>query len=455
MGAQLHGAARTVEECKDLRGTYTRAYFTFIENQLAKIKNTQPLREREFGVEIELVGVDDKYHFRAFDKEQFRPQYDPEILTCNVELVSEPKTHNGIDHLIEYIDELKAGVQGPSIQIGSHPQFNLSVATDYLNPLPRYQQLIRALGKTPTQFCVDTYGNSSYCSSGAQWEGVGTSFQFTVNTPLNEVAHFYNAAKKLAPIALYATASSPFIDGVLTNVQSVRSIIIPKVTSAEHRKWRSLEPLTHKLNGAAPYETRMHRQLKKFDPAVAKYFIESMREGWMLRVVGDEKNAVQPPPTFWPTVKLQGHIINENGIPIEVRTAEQLADTHDTVHYMLGMHSMIIQEAQMQQREITRATSGSADDHNTQLVNRGRNLYWDGKNVHPSEVVQRFLPGMKNLRKLGYSTSEITSVQQWWANRVNDATIMRRAALRKQPDLATGKPLTQETLEHILARHKL
>ena len=333
MGAQLKGAARTLQECNDLKDLYVDKYHDYISQQLQKIQGSQPSRDRTFGVEIELVGVNDNYDFRRFDESQFRPNYAPEILTSNVELVSDPVTHNGIDNLIAYIDQLKGGVQGPALQIGSHPRFNLSTATNFLSEKQRYQQLIKALSETPTQFCVDTYSNSSYCSSGAQWEGVGTSFQFTVNTPLDEVAHFYDAAKKLAPIALYATASSPFIDGILTDVHSVRSIIIPKVLSTNHRKWRSLEPLTKRFQALSDKETYMYNTLKKHDASVAKYFVESMREGWMLRSVNDEHDSVQPPPTFWPTVKLQGHIINEYGIPVEVRTAEQLANTYDTVHY--------------------------------------------------------------------------------------------------------------------------
>ena len=388
-------------------------------------------------------------------KASLDPTMHLKFLPSNVELVSDPVTHNGIDNLIAYIDQLKEGVQGPALQIGSHPRFNLSTATNFLSEKQRYQQLIKALSETPTQFCVDTYSNSSYCSSGAQWEGVGTSFQFTVNTPLDEVAHFYDAAKKLAPIALYATASSPFIDGILTDVHSVRSIIIPKVTSTSHKKWRSLEPLTKRFQALSDKETYMYNTLKKHDASVAKYFVESMREGWMLRSVNDEHDSVQPPPTFWPTVKLQGHIINEHGIPVEVRTAEQLANTYDTVHYMLGMHSMIMQEATSLNQNHSKPSSGRSDDNNTQLVNKGRNMYWDGVNVHPRDVIAQFLPGMTNLRDLGYSQQEVESVRQWWKHRTNDALVMRREALKKQPGVAYGRPLTQDTLEHILARHKL
>ena len=113
-------------------------------------------------------------------------------------------------------------------------------------------------------------------------------------------------------------------------------------------KWRSLDALTDNFQARNGFEQHAYAMLAKHDSAVAKYFVESMREGWVLRELGDEENVVQPPPTFWPTVKLQGHLINDRGVPIEIRTAEQLANTIDTVHYMLGMHSMIMQEALLQ-----------------------------------------------------------------------------------------------------------
>ena len=81
MGAQLKGAARTLQECNDLKDLYVDKYHDYISQQLQKIRGSQPSRDRTFGVEIELVGVNDTYDFRRFDESQFRPNYAPEILT--------------------------------------------------------------------------------------------------------------------------------------------------------------------------------------------------------------------------------------------------------------------------------------------------------------------------------------------------------------------------------------
>jgi len=453
MGAQLEGRPLTLQQCYNLQDTFARKYFEHVSRQLDKVTTKH---DPTFGLEIELVGVNDDYTFRSFDPSQFNANYAPEIMSSNVELVTDPLHHSSIDDLTRYIDTMKAGVQGPALQIGGHPSFNKMYATQLLSPHKRYQQLIEVLSETPTEFCAKLFNGTDYCSSGAQWEGIGTSFQFTVNTPIGDVADFYNAAKKLGPIALYATAASPFIDNMLSNMQSVRSIVIPAVTTAKHKKWRSLEPLNNPFRARSNLEQEMYRSLRnQSSSAIAKYFVESMREGWMLRTEGDEDNIVQPPPTFWPTVKLQGHIINEGGIPIEVRTAEQLANTHDTVHYMLGMHSMIMEEARRQKEGSSRSSSGKLDDANAQLVNRNRNIYWDEKVLHPIEIIKSFIPKMSNLQQLGYSSSDVRSVQEWWANRENDARQMILSALTVQPDLAVGKPLRQETLEQILEPHRL
>ena len=453
MGAQLTGIAQTLRQCQDMHKVYILKYADYIHNQLSKIKTSPEPSGQTFGLEIELVGVNKDYTFRTFSDGQFSEQYAPEIMTTNVELVTEPLKHSSLQSMIEHIDTMKKGVEGPALQIGGHPHFNLGYAKQFLNPRQRYQQLMNVLKEYNTQFCVPQYNGTKYCSSGAEWEGIGTSFQFTVNTPIEDVPFFYNAAKKMAPIAMYASASSPFIDGVLSNVLSTRSIVIPSVTSGGRSRWRTLEPLTDRFRPLNNQEKEMYEKMSRFDPGVAKYFTESTREGWLLRTVGDELQDIQPPPTFWPSVKLQGHIINKEGIPIEVRTAEQLANTHDTVHYMLGMLSMIQQESINLRNNESYTSSGQLDDDNVKRINFSRNIYWDNKSVHPVEIIRKFVPGMANLEKYGYSITDIKSVQEWWKHRVNDAQHMKKTGLQIQPELINGDQVKPETLEKMLSRH--
>ena len=150
---------------------------------------------------------------------------------------------------------------------------------------------------------------------------------------------------------------------------------------------------------------------------------------------------------------MQGHIINKEGIPVEVRTAEQLANTYDTAHYMLGMLSMIQQESLNLKNNESYTSSGRLDDDNVKLVNFSRNIFWDNKSVHPLEIIRKFVPGMTNLEKYGYSMSDIKSVQKWWKHRVNDAQHMKQTGLQIQPGLINGDQVKPETLEKMLSRH--
>jgi hypothetical protein len=515
MGEQFQGRMLNLAEIEKEK---KEIHAMFRENLIARFR-ADPVENTDTGPTIYDAGCEIEGTF--LDKEnQLTPLCDKLRETLGDKLVQEVCQYHGemdtgssnLFNLAIPLNELErlfhkttnpvaraaAGIEGKLAFIGGHPEIDQETITSMWNQLPRYIGLKNNLSPFSAPVDIPFANGSKQTKQGIEWEGYGASLQTTIKVPPKTLGAFHDAYTLIGPLLLSLRASSAFLEGKATNLDSTRAIILPPSCygfSEEDRargrpgRWRMFDPLTT-LNPDKMqwFDRELYETLKdeNVDSAIAAYFGQISADGHLLIPENKLREGIPKDPkklflqkTSWPfgRVRYNG-VMDSTGIGLELRLGEIEANPHDMATSVLADLAILQGVAEKVYSGELKPLPRELNDYNIKVAaksgeNPNKNFYWPNNERAEWRTAKDLLRyvgdlAVKVLESYGHSESDIMDILnptltragiQYLGNNTfkelenpskTPAQLMRSIAYARQPKLKKGEKITEDTRGYML-----